>query len=936
MIKPVYINKKILHSVKRGVIFFLIAPLLVLPLLAKYHPEIKWREISQKNFIVIYPEGYEAEATYTLQTAHSLYPELVSLWGKPVAKKIRILITDVYDQSNGSATIFPFNKIIIYLYNPSPDSTLGNCRKWIRLVLSHELTHVFNLNAGSRFIRFLRNILGHNPLLYPMIFSPAWMLEGMAVYGESRLNPAGRLNTPDYSIILENMARTKSVPRWHDIFGEPTFWPGPESKYLFGSKFIEFLIEQYGEEKIPELVRYYARNFFYFSSSYRYKLFFKKWLTPLWNDFRNSIKVSKTGALNENLTPLTRCGMSKKFPLVIDHNRGLYVYRNYEDYPGIWEINLETGHKKKLLDQSNINGMSFDAQNQDIYFSAIDYYKAYYKFSDLYRFDMQTKQLKRLSQGRRLSYPVRLPGSQNIFCVKRKKSKSYLAIFDLNTGNEKIISKGFDGMSFLSLSPNHQTIAVSLKRRNKSWGIALFNLEGKLINILVSNDGKNYYPQWKNNHEIYFVSEHRQYYRLGMVNLKSGRGFVITKSGLPAIRYFTILPDPKEVLLTYYDASGYNLGLLDLSDLKKEDLILKNSNQPAEKETTPAPLKAKKYNVWRDLLPKYLNFNFRYAGNEIQPGIIISGNDVPSNHAFTFQGFYGHITDSLNLSFEYTFSGLYPTLIFNAIDFTDLNQGENNEEYHYSTKLLELACLYPLFYSEKYQSHFYSNIHFEKITEKYFSPDRKFQLNLNGLKLGLLFNSAKRYYDSFSQTDGLALSVTYSRDFEFMGSDFDLNTLALEYKQYITFSKPNVLALRLGISDSWGQGKRIIYMGGASSKMDYHIAGGSMFNLMRGYPSGYFRGTGGFLLNLEYRLTLGKMERSIFISQRVERFYMSVFADIGNMWENEIRLNPAYSLGAELNMVLFLGERLTVSGGVAIGRNPSHEPIFYLRIGESF
>ena len=119
--------------------------------------------------------------------------------------------------------------------------------------------------------------------------------------------------------------------------------------------------------------------------------------------------------------------------------------------------------------------------------------------------------------------------------------------------------------------------------------------------------------------------------------------------------------------------------------------------------------------------------------------------------------------------------------------------------------------------------------------QKYFSPDEKFQLDLNGLKLGFLFNSAKRYYDSFSQTDGLALAITYSRDFEFMGSDFDLNTLALEYKQYITFPKPSVLALRFGISDSWGKGKRFIYMGGANSKLDYHIAGGNMFDLMRGY-----------------------------------------------------------------------------------------------------
>lgn len=920
---------------KKAATFFLIL-LLVLPLLSKYPPEIKWREISEKNFIVIFPLGYEAEASYTLQIASSLYPELVSIWGKSVTEKIRILITDVYDQSNGNATLFPFSAITIYLYNPPPDSALGNCRKWIRLVLSHELSHIFYLSTASRFIRILRNIFGHNPFLYPMSFSPIWMQEGMAIYVESRLNPAGRSNTPDYSIILENMAQSKSVPRWRDISGEPTFWPGPQSKYLFGSKFIDFLIERYGESKIPELVRYYARNFFYISSSYRYKRFFKKWLTPLWNDFRNSIDISNKVSMSKKLIPLTTCGMSKKYPLGIGHDKALYFYQNYKNHPGIWEVNLKTGDKKKLLDHSNITGMSYDDQTRNIYFSAIDYYKAYYKFSDLYQFNLQTYQLVRLSRGSRLSYPVRLPDSSTIFCVKREKSKSYLAAYDMKTGKERIISNGFEGMSFLSLSPDHQTIAVSIKKRNQSWGIALFNPSGKLNKILINNTGKNYYPQWKNNNEIGFISEHQQYYCLGMINLNSGQAQIFTESGLPAISYITFLPDREEVLLTYYDSNGYNLGLLNLLNVKNDKLNLKISKAENKSETLPVPQKGKKYNVWRDLLPKYLNFSFRYAGNEIQPGIIISGNDVPFNHQFTFQGFYGPVTDSINLSFNYTFSGIYPTLLLNVLDLTDLNYGENNKDYYYSTKQLELVCLYPLLFSEKYQSYFYSNIHFERITERYFSPDEKFQLDLNGLKLGFLFNSAKRYYDSFSQTDGLAFAITYSRDFEFMGSDFDLNTLSLEYKQYITFPKPSVLALRLGISDSWGKGKRFVYMGGANSKLDYHIAGGNMFDLMRGYPSGYFSGTGGILLNLEYRLPLVKMERSVFISQSVERFYISIFADIGNMWEDEKQINLSYSLGTELNMVLFLGERITISGGVAIGRYPVHEPVFYLRIGESY
>jgi hypothetical protein len=294
------------------------------------------------------------------------------------------------------------------------------------------------------------------------------------------------------------------------------------------------------------------------------------------------------------------------------------------------------------------------------------------------------------------------------------------------------------------------------------------------------------------------------------------------------------------------------------------------------------------------------------------------------------------MTETRNFSLNYIYDGLYPTLILNMINYTDLNQKENQENYLYSTENFELISLYPISYSETNQSHFYTDIHFEKIIEDYYESVEQNQLRLNGIKLGFLYNSAKRYYDSFSQADGISFSLTYSRDFKFLGSDFDLNTLIFEYKHYLTLLRPNVLALRLGICDSWGDGKRIFYMGGAISKNDYHIAGQNIFNLMRGYPSGYFPGTGGFVLNLEYRVALAKMEKSIFVSQRIERFFVSFFLDIGNMWEEEKNINPSYSIGTELSMVLYFGKHVTASGGVAIGRHPTSEPIFYLRIGDSF
>jgi outer membrane protein assembly factor BamA len=126
-------------------------------------------------------------------------------------------------------------------------------------------------------------------------------------------------------------------------------------------------------------------------------------------------------------------------------------------------------------------------------------------------------------------------------------------------------------------------------------------------------------------------------------------------------------------------------------------------------------------------------------------------------------------------------------------------------------------------------------------------------------------------------------------------------------------------------------------MGGSTSYPGYGLAGDDLFELMRGYPAGFFRGSGGYLLNLEYRVALFKIEKAFFLSRGLERVYLNLFTDVGNLWVKEREINPAFSIGAELSLALLIGDfRFVLSGGIAVGRNPHHDPVVYFRIGNSF
>jgi|GEM_PF-727572 len=943
---------------------------------AKYHPEIKWEEISNERFIVVFPGGYQDEAAYTLNAARQIYDRLIRLWGirMPGKSKIRILLSDGCDDSNGSATFFPYNQIEVYLFTPPPDAAIGNGKDWIRLVLAHELTHIINFNAGSGFTYFMRKIFGSNPLLYPVIYVPEWIMEGMAVYAESQTNQGGRLNTPDYRLMLNHIAKAGKMPAWGDFWGEPTSWPGGTSKYLYGAAFINFLAEKYGSHKIPELVKifaYYSIPFTFtqglepriLNIHQRFKRVFKKSSRELWGEFIQHFKATEKENMNnpidgesnnradnhyspfspENkVTLITREGRFKKYPIFTKDEKIVYVNHNYKEYPGIYQLDIKTRNSRRLIKKSGINGLYYSPGENRVYFSAADYFKAFYRFSDIYCLDLKTNKVKRLTRGSRLFYPVKDPSDRNkIYCVKRVKTKSYLSVFDLKTRGSKTISRGFDSMAYVAVSPDNRYIATSLKLKDHQWAIALFSPDGQLEKVLTGGHGKCYYPVWKNSHQLFFICQYNNNYCLAAMDLETNIFYIYDDPHIPAVRFFSLKSGKSndKLVASVFDSSGYNLGLVDLPGLKKkakEKAVAEPRGVEGYSDSIPQ-YKSKSYNPLRDLIPKYISGYFGYSGNQLKPGIIMSGHDLSYRNSFIFETFFGFRSKTTDYIFTYTYDGWYPTLSFHYSDISDFNRSSDDGDYIHNEKKFELAGLYPLWIKAHNRAYLYSNFHFETVSDRYLDLSRQNRLKLNGIKLGVFYNSAKRYYDSISYADGISLSLSYSREFRWLGSDYNINSAALQYKQYVSLFRPNVLALHLGITDSWGEARRLFYMGGAESKEDFHVAGDNLFDLMRGYPAGYRVGTGGYLFNIEYRISLFKIEKAFWISKSVQRLYLSLFADIGHLWTKKWSLSPSYSLGMELNLVAFLGRvKLNISGGMAVAYHPYHSPLLYLRIGNSF
>src|SRR5439155_5359339 len=148
-------------------------------------PNKSYRTIHTAHFYVTFTAATEPMARRLAVDAERAYGLLASELHPPRGP-IDILVADDADLSNGSATPYPTNRIVVYANPPLEASSLRFTDDWAAMVITHELTHIFHLDRSRGIWRLGQWIFGRSPYLFPNTYAPSWLTEGLAVYSESR------------------------------------------------------------------------------------------------------------------------------------------------------------------------------------------------------------------------------------------------------------------------------------------------------------------------------------------------------------------------------------------------------------------------------------------------------------------------------------------------------------------------------------------------------------------------------------------------------------------------------------------------------------------------------------------------------------------------------------------------------------------------------
>src|SRR5262249_59805066 len=91
--------------------------------------------------------------------------------------------------------IYPSNRFTILLVPPVTDPALQTYDSWERLVIVHELTHVFHLDRSRGLWKTLQSVFGRAPGLFPNQYQPSCVTEGLPTYSAPRFTAGGRADS---------------------------------------------------------------------------------------------------------------------------------------------------------------------------------------------------------------------------------------------------------------------------------------------------------------------------------------------------------------------------------------------------------------------------------------------------------------------------------------------------------------------------------------------------------------------------------------------------------------------------------------------------------------------------------------------------------------------------------------------------------------------
>ena len=912
----------------------------------RYDPRFRFRTIATPRFNIYFHQGEDALARRLAAIAEDVADRLKGDIGTANGR-VHVILVDQTDLSNGWAIPAPYNMIEITAAAPSGASTIGNTDDWLRLVFSHEYTHIVHLDKARGWIGRLRDVFGHSPLLYPNLFLPLWQIEGIATYNESVLTGEGRVPAGDFRFIIDRAAAAGRFDPIDRANGGLVDWPGGAAQYAYGAYFHQYLADRFGPESLARLADETSGRVPYFGARAFRKVFGRS-LGKLWDDFETDTRKRAREETTER-TRLTRHGFSVGTPAFSRSGRLFYAIVNPHGFPSLMELPRDGSAPLEIA--SRYLGNRVAAAGGALVFDQMEVVRNVALQSDLYVVGENGGPVRRLTEHARAADPDVSPDGRTVVCTVQSADRRVLATLSLPVPGELarpvlLLADESTDYSSPRWSPDGRSVAVERRRLGGPSEIVVVDVASARARTIVSStDARNVTPFWWSDAAILFASDRDgEPFGIYAADVTTGATRKLRGAGISA-QSPVVSPDGRELVFVGYSADGYDLFSLPLASAVWTDVPAAAQGTPTRPSAPPvAPSKVADtaYRPWRTLVPQFWMPAIVSDAGEISAGATTEGGDALGRHGYAGTLTWAATRLRPDWSVAYAYDRWWPTVFATVSDDTDpWREGEAR------TREVNAGALF----TARRVRRAHTVLAAFNASSDAFECGRcarpvEAGIRRRAVRIGWSFDNARSYGYSVSRESGAAMRVTWEAAPEALGSDGGTGAVTFDVRGYRRAGPRHAaFALRVAAASAWGDShvRRVFSASGAGPQTDDFNFGRDAIGLLRGLATDAAVGDHALVGNLDYRFPLRSVERGVGTGPIFFRtIHAALFADAGHAWGDTFRWPEVrVSAGAELSLDTVVGYALpvTLATGVAWRNDPvgaRHGVAVFGRIGRAF
>ena len=905
-------------------------------------PEQVWKTLESDHFMVNYYEPNQEVAQKIIRSAERAHRTVTRSLRHVPSEKTMIVVVDTTDGANGFASVSPRSTIFLFASAPSGISVLNDHDDWLYGLVLHEYSHIVHLDTISGLPSWYNWIWGK--IWVPNQIQPRWFIEGLATYEESKRTSSGRTRSALFDMTLRLSVLSGKIFGIDEISNGPLAFPHGNVAYLYGSHFLKFVADRYGDDKIAAISHAYGSHPIPWNMGKAMREAFGKNTDEVYAEWRQALiqryalqkaAVERRGRIEGR--QITNTGEANSDPRYTPDGHGL-VWQRYDGWSNahhrVMPVGGDATRSQFIFQIDGGNAFNFTPDGDVIMARALTY-RVTYDYTDLVRWDHRTGDVTRLTWGLRALDPAVSPDGKRVAFSLNHNSQMDLAVMPLEPGaTPEVVWRGerFDQAQTPCFSPDGKQIVFSAWTRGGYRDLLLLDLASRQVTRLTHDRALDLDPLFtRDGRWIIFSSDRTGIYNLYALEVEGGQLWQITNvlggAFTPDLSY-----DGKRIVYMGADDDGFELFEIpfDPSRWLVPEPYVNDRPEPVVVHEDEVKIEGPRdYRPLETIAPRTWSAQLTLDSFGDAVNASTSGSDVAGFHGWSLGVTLGLERGDVSFGGGYSYNRLWPSL---GIGFgRSIGQpggliiDGRSQRYTEEAWAVGLGIGLPVLRIPSVTSDLSFSYDFAWL--RWADPELPMDPNTAvpippetgktaSVSMRWSFANVRRFIYTLGPQEGRGLFFGMRYDHPNLGSDFEAFEVTYRWQEY--WGLPfwgHTLALRLagGVEQTDRGRDGSFSLGGlpqqdiVQSIRDSTRASGTA--VLRGFPPGTSHGRQFHLANLEYRIPIFDVEEGLgFVPVYLRRLHFAALSDVGNAFDGPFHPSDLkVALGAALRLDIVFG-----------------------------